>query len=1478
MKLNGRVLQKDKDYTIDYFGGSLQVLAPEARRADADIEIEYERGSLFQLDKKTLLGGRMEYSFGERGFVGLTGLYLNKTTLDQRVRLGQEPVRNLIWDLNTALEFRPNFITKTLDFLPVVETSADSRLKLEAEYAEVSPNPNTFNEPSLNEENGVAYIDDFEGSERTTPLGILYRTWNQASVPALFYNLTTGDSFRVDKANDSAMYKMDRSRLRLFWYNPFNQVPIKDIWPNKDVNAQTGTTTNVLVMQWQNDTIPQELAWGGIMRSTASFPDQKKTKFIELWVKGDVGQVNVDIGKISEDFYIKQGTFTFDNRNSLRNLNSEDQNLNGLLDQDEDTGYDGVFDGNPNDDPWDNWIPPLDTDPPFLQINGTEGNGEAKGAKYPDTEDLDGDGGLDQTNEYFTYNFDLSDAQHPYIQGATNKGWRLYRIPIRNYDPALKVGKPDTSFQEIYYVRLWMSNLPMDGIPHGLQIAAFDFVGNEWEEVGVKTTNSNSFMQDDSLFNISVYNTEENVDEIPGGPEPYHSPNGVSGIRDRITKALSKEQALVMQLNYLEPGAVAEANKQLYEKMDLIHYKNLRMFVHGDRKLPETDPPLEFYIRFGPTESIYYEVGGKVFPHWDERNNLDVVMDELAKTKDDAFLVGDSLNGQPVYYRKDPSNPTKYFKVVGLPNLRNINFINIGARNASSLPVEKMEIWLDEMRVTGVERDKGVAMRLSADLTMADVASFRAQWEVVDSDFRRIEDQYGTGSTTEKQNYRAGLKVDKFFPSSWGLNIPVNGGYVRTLDVPKYYYNSDKLTNYKADGLQEKFEQFFGLSNLTPELEKNSRISETKSLGSTLQRKSSQRTPWYLKYSIDMFTLDVDWAEKTASDERNLHNDSETLSGQLQMRVPFGKDNFVTPFSWLGNGPIVRKLAEQKVYYTPSNMDMSLSIRDNESIRQSRLEQQVTKTVQTSSARKFSTAYNLFPSLNMNFSRDYQSDAYEKGYRADELIHAIITDLDFGVDKTLNQTFNANYNPKFFSWLTQSFKYSSGFNYNLSNVNTNERSSRLQVSKQVSVALQPTAIANKIYTPGRSAPNRRTNTGNQGGGPRRGSGNVPGESPGESGEKGEQGGEEQPGGEQTGEEPTQKTPEGEENQQQGGKQKGGPSFKVPNPAKLIWYFFNAWKSISLDYRLTDNYSYFNIDGIPTFNHMMGFTKDPGVGTDTSFNKIPRIPAIKHGKNVSGNLDFDIIRNLQSSFKYNYTKDINQNNQQKTENVSGSYFFLGDDPDKSSKDWYQYIPDWQLRLTGVENWFFFSKVAKSISLEHQRSGKFNETSRFDENGKSKDNWGFSNNYSPFLGINVNTNWGINGNFRYTKSTTFNYNATGGDTKSLSSGFDVTLSFSKSGGFKIPLPFLNKKRLKNEMQFSLNVNSSSSTSFAKRPSLGSDKFIEQDKNNSFKLRPSITYRFSQKVNGSMFVEYSSNETKRTGKYSYFEFGINVNIAIR
>ena len=93
--LNGSILRNGVDYSIDYFSGRLTILNEQAVNPSAQLDISYERNQLFQLEKKTILGMRAEYNLGRESFNGGTFLYLNQTTLDKKVRVGQGPMRNL---------------------------------------------------------------------------------------------------------------------------------------------------------------------------------------------------------------------------------------------------------------------------------------------------------------------------------------------------------------------------------------------------------------------------------------------------------------------------------------------------------------------------------------------------------------------------------------------------------------------------------------------------------------------------------------------------------------------------------------------------------------------------------------------------------------------------------------------------------------------------------------------------------------------------------------------------------------------------------------------------------------------------------------------------------------------------------------------------------------------------------------------------------------------------------------------------------------------------------------------------------------------------------------------------------------------------------------------------------------------------------------------------------------------------------------
>ena len=480
----------------------------------------------------------------------------------------------------------------------------------------------------------MAFIDDFEGSKRTTSIPILSRFWRESSAP-------------LDLAIGAPADQLKRAKLR--WFNPFAQIRTKDIWPNLSTSIQAqNETTDILVLRYNKrahqEAVPNDSLWSGIITPFHSGDyDQTQTKFFEIWLQGEGATVSVDLGQISED------------RDGNGQLNTEDKPVGGLigdgiLDDDEDIGLDGCRDefedgwgacldplglsyndylaagetslinassdveaNDPNDDNWEYTEGSND----YTKINGTEKNALDAG-RYPDTEDLDRTGFLDRTNDYFTKSFSLSDTT--YLAGETKKngvptGWKLYRIPLIDFETTNPLkGK---TWDNIHHLRLRLSNASQ---PTTIYVAKIELVGNEWQELGIASDSSDVFSKEnaDSVFAISVVNTDDNAN--------YKPPRGVQGEFDRINQIRSKEQSLVMKFNDLPGSASGAAMKTLMSltgerAQSYLSYDRMKMYVHGSSPWITNDKTdVQMFMRFGFGEN-YYEISQPVYDSWDESNN-----------------------------------------------------------------------------------------------------------------------------------------------------------------------------------------------------------------------------------------------------------------------------------------------------------------------------------------------------------------------------------------------------------------------------------------------------------------------------------------------------------------------------------------------------------------------------------------------------------------------------------------------------------------------------------------------------------------------------------------------------------------------------------------------------------------------------------------------------------------------------------------
>ncbi|MGH2574689.1 MAG: cell surface protein SprA, partial [Ignavibacteria bacterium] len=357
---NGSVeLAAGVDYTIDYTTGELVIRNAGALVAGSNLKITYETNDLFQLASKTLLGTRAEFQINKTSYVGFTLLNLKQQTLNDKIRIGEEPTDNTIIGFDASTDIKANFLTKLLNNIPGYSTKDESILNLKGEIAFMLPDPNTKKSkiPSDNGE-AVAYIDDFEGSKKILPLGINPLSWIISSIPkdssiAYHQNETIRDSL------------MSLRRSKMDWYSIINDVPIKEVYPNRNIANNQNQSLTPFVLDIKPDSIGMfnyitqqefrssssiEKNWTGIFKflntSTTNLIDEN-INFIEIWMRvgsyaGDSAKMIIDLGTISEKI-ITSSLFPPRGRDTSITYHTEDFDGSGTLDEGEDVGLDGYI-------------------------------------------------------------------------------------------------------------------------------------------------------------------------------------------------------------------------------------------------------------------------------------------------------------------------------------------------------------------------------------------------------------------------------------------------------------------------------------------------------------------------------------------------------------------------------------------------------------------------------------------------------------------------------------------------------------------------------------------------------------------------------------------------------------------------------------------------------------------------------------------------------------------------------------------------------------------------------------------------------------------------------------------------------------------------------------------------------------------------------------------------------------------------------
>ncbi|MDF1543881.1 MAG: cell surface protein SprA, partial [bacterium] len=659
--LNGRQLSRGIDYNIMYDFGQITLLSQDALDPNAELSIDFEYAPFLSLQKKTLLGTRLQYDWSENIKFGTTFLYKSDKAEDRKPRVGQETATMLVMDFDASVRLKPSFLTDAANALPLVTTDVPSNLMITGEVAQSRPNPNV---------DDVAYVDDFESALNQLSLGTLRSNWNLASPPLL--------------SIDTNVYY----RGSLLWHNPDLSGEIRKVEDVYDREARQGegilrtfrmiftpvrgiSTTTVFDSLGQDSLVVDTSylpSYGGITRYFHSRVDGEKVRLFEFRARVNEGAsatLHFDFGQISEDLHYDNQTLA--NANKRESPFSEDgyatNQPNGVVDNSEDVGLDGIpnnleegYDKDTLPDPSrDNWyfegegLCPLpdslcaqinknpdheiwrDPRTRYLWLNGTEGN--LRDNAVPDQERLS-DNGFKEINAYYSFEVPLS-GNNFVVEESELNGWKTYRIPVRDSAlfEILSEDDIEASWSQVTHIRVWFSDSAAT-TTDTVEIADWYFVQSNWEDTIILDPLSAQFPENGSKLTVASVSTEDNTFTPPPGVEAY---------KDPTYNVEEPQRGLLLDFESLQFQDTAMATKELITVDQYSGYRKMRMYVSVE-ELNNADSVL-FFMRIGRDQKNYYEHRVQVHStaSWDESQFVEIDFNDLTALKDSALRAGSEL-------------------------------------------------------------------------------------------------------------------------------------------------------------------------------------------------------------------------------------------------------------------------------------------------------------------------------------------------------------------------------------------------------------------------------------------------------------------------------------------------------------------------------------------------------------------------------------------------------------------------------------------------------------------------------------------------------------------------------------------------------------------------------------------------------------------------------------------------------------------
>ncbi|MDH7461939.1 cell surface protein SprA [Chitinophagaceae bacterium 26-R-25] len=358
----GRTLVENVDYVVDYNLGTVKVINNAITNSGIPVNVQFENNANFGLQQRNYLGLRLDYQVkntAKESFnIGGSLVRLGERPYFNKMNYSEDPIRNTMYGLDFNYRSEVPKITKWLNKLPFYNSNEMSTITAYGEGALLKPG----HPPQIGKgNNGLIYIDDFEGTRNSIDLRFPLTNWALASTPQ------GNNLFPESGLTNDLRYGYNRSKIA--WYNiepnlqdpksPNN--PVKgtnlgdptvravlqgDIYPAKTVDFGQSQLITFDVSYYPTDKGPYNFdpnmtangklpnpkqRWGGIMRNIDQTDfETGNVEYIEFWMQDPFlknrnssgGQLYFNLGNISEDI-LKDGKRFFENGLPTPNIPAE---------------------------------------------------------------------------------------------------------------------------------------------------------------------------------------------------------------------------------------------------------------------------------------------------------------------------------------------------------------------------------------------------------------------------------------------------------------------------------------------------------------------------------------------------------------------------------------------------------------------------------------------------------------------------------------------------------------------------------------------------------------------------------------------------------------------------------------------------------------------------------------------------------------------------------------------------------------------------------------------------------------------------------------------------------------------------------------------------------------------------------------------------------------------------------------------------